>query len=159
MQLARHTGLHGKARRVREITRASRLYSQRLIDEYLEPESLDGRLRYVPVRSRNDFLPSAAFALANETATAGSQLRFVLDADETTVAVPVSPQPRAAEASQQARGSATKPVAARPRPAPFKPMRRVQTPARFSAGRFLLGCAMGSAAAAVVLLVLSVAIG
>jgi len=54
-----HGGLHGKERRIRERGRASRMYTQQWIDEFLEPEEISERPRKpIPVRTTSEFLPS-----------------------------------------------------------------------------------------------------
>src|SRR5256885_516947 len=53
-----HGGLAGKARRVRERGRVSRLYTQQWIDEYLDPQEQHEKLRRpIPIRARSEFLP------------------------------------------------------------------------------------------------------
>ena len=61
MENTRFNGLAGKARRVRKLNRVTRMYAQQMIDEYLYPESDSWRPeRYIPIRGRSEFFPSAA---------------------------------------------------------------------------------------------------
>ena len=52
-------GLSGKARRRRHRSRSQRLFAKQLVDEYLEPKSFSRGDRYIPIRRRSEFLPSA----------------------------------------------------------------------------------------------------
>ena len=56
---ANYGGLSGKARRRRNRSRAQRLYTKQYIDEYLEPKAPSHSDRYIPIRRRSEFLPSA----------------------------------------------------------------------------------------------------
>lgn len=53
-------GLSGKARRARDLTRSHRMYSQQLIEEYLDWESgEESPERHIPIKRSSAFLPSA----------------------------------------------------------------------------------------------------
>jgi len=161
MEDTRYNGLAGKARRTRDLNRVTRMYAQQMIDEYLYPDPDSGRPeRYIPIRGRSEFLPSAAFISEDQDAPTQRQLELPLIAagtarenappyqtDERSTAVEVADEPR--------RDSVIRPLRA-----PFQPMRRrKQKQSPFTPGGFLFGCALGSAAAAMVLLVVQLAVG
>jgi hypothetical protein len=142
------------------------MYAQQMIEEYLYPESDTWRPeRFVPIRSRREFFPSAAFISDEPAAPSQRQLELSL----TTVATVVQqstakatrertlPEPDAAPSVTAVPWRDS--VIRTPRAA-FQPMqRRKQKQSPFTPGGFLFGCALGSAAAAVVLLVLQFAVG
>lgn len=159
MEDTRYNGLAGKARRARDLNRATRMYSQQMIEEYLYPEPDTWRPeRYIPIRGRSEFLPSAAFFSEDQDAPTQRQLDLPLLAAgparesapphqtvERLAAVEVADEPR--------RDSVI-----RPPKSPFQPTpQRKQSP--ITPGGFLFGCALGSAAAAMVLLVVQLAVG
>lgn len=152
MENTRNHGLAGKARRAREFNRITRMYAQQMIDEYLNPEPETWRPeRYIPVRSRNEFLPSAAFIDDEQADCSQRQLELPL----TTAAASLKPSTVAKVTDPARRDS----VIRTPR-SPFKIRQerdRKQSP--FTPGGFLFGCALGSAAAAMVLLVVQLAVG
>ncbi len=120
MQVVKHGGLSGKARRARDRNRAERLHAQQIIAEYLEPgAATPGGQHYIRFRRRNEFLPSTTLA-------------------DVTVAVN-------SDRLQPTARSAASPV--------LKPPEQLKPEQNFTIGGFLFGCAMGSAAAALVLLV------
>lgn len=62
MDKTRRKGLSGKARRVRERNRAARLHVAQVIQEYDEPEAVDPAVeRFIPIRHRKVFSPSVEF--------------------------------------------------------------------------------------------------
>jgi len=62
MQATRLGGLNGKARTLRSRNRASRLYTQQLLEEYFGPDPADRWTgRNIPIRSRSDFLPAVTY--------------------------------------------------------------------------------------------------
>jgi len=161
MENTRYNGLAGKARRARDLNRATRMYAQQMIDEYLYPDPKPLRpQRYIPIRSRSEFLPSAAFISEDQDAPIQRQLELPLIAGgaarksttpdpsrERSTAVGVADEPR--------RDSVIRPLRAS-----FQPVqRRKQKQSPFTPGGFLFGCALGSAAAAMVLLVVQLAVG
>ena len=158
MENTRYNGLAGKARRARNLNRASRMYAQQLIEEYLYPESDTWRPeRFVPIRSRREFLPSASFISEESTAPTQRQLELSLTAVGATRerALPERVAKGVKTANEPRRDSVI-----RPPKAPFQPMQqRKQKQSPFTPGGFLFGCALGSAAAAVVLLVVQFAVG
>ena len=161
MEDTRYYGLAGKARRARDLTRATRMYSQQMIEEYLYPEPDTWRpARYIPIRGRSEFLPSAAFFSEDQDAPTQGQLELPLLAagparesappDQTverSSAVKVADDPR--------RDSVIRPLKSPYQPTP---QRKQQQQSPFSPGGFLFGCALGSAAAAMVLLVVQFAV-
>lgn len=184
--MAYHGGLQGKARRVHHERRASRLYAHQWIEEYLEPEDRPSRPpRYIPVRSRAEFLPSIA-GLTDEPATLslGAQLELPL------VARVDEPRSRIATHSNLCRSSEEveprvlrfptlnkstavsedvrrhqhpdRPgkgsVSSKRTTAVFKPW-HAPRPRPFSVKEFLSGCAMGTAAAVVLLATLWAILG
>ncbi|MFH1110914.1 MAG: hypothetical protein V1790_17205 [Planctomycetota bacterium] len=173
MENAGYNGLAGKARRARDLSRASRMLARQMIDEYLYPESDAWRpQRFIPIRGRSEFLPSAAFIREEPSTLTHRQLELPLTAGavsppsaieaapERTLphrGVEASPGPTVATeprtAAEQPRDSVI-----RPRRAPFRPIRRRKPSSPFTPGGFLFGCALGSAAAAVVLLVVQLAV-
>lgn len=170
MQAVKHGGLSGKARRVRFRDRAARRHDQLLLSEYFEPdpEALSHK-RYIPVRGRCEFAPSMvqdhdelmAPPISRE---AGTQLALSRAADKG----PPSPsltcgERREANTDEQVgeRDGAIRFPGAKSSAVPV-PGPEVQNNGRseeLTFRGFALGCAMGSAAAAVVLLVLRTAIG
>jgi hypothetical protein len=121
-----------------------------MIDEFLEPgEDQRDTMRYIPIRGRNEFLPSVA-----SLSTTGSR------PDDEQLELPL------ARAQQSACTDAADRIIRFPRkdqvgqPLPIKPPeqlgRRAKRP--FTVGGFLMGCAMGSAAAAVLLLLVRIVI-
>jgi hypothetical protein len=133
------------------------MHAQQIIDEYLYPESDAWRpQRFIPIRGRSEFLPSAAFLREEPSTLTHRQLELPLAAaavatlpshDETT------PERTLPEPVVQPRDSVI-----RPRRAPFRPIQRRKQSSPFTPGGFLFGCALGSAAAAVVLLVVQLAV-
>lgn len=152
MEDARYNGLAGKARRARDLNRVTRMNAQQMIDEYLYPDSdTQQPERYIPIRGRSDFLPSAASISDEQAAPTQQQLELPLTtagaAAERSTSVDVADEPR--------RDSVIRPLRT-----PFEPrQRRKQKQSPFTPGGFLFGCALGSAAAAMVLLVVQLAVG
>ena len=131
MQIVKHGGLSGKARRARDRNRAARLHAQQMIEEYLEPGTATRprrEQRYIPIRSRNEFLPSAT--LSDGTAEPATDVPVRIIRPERSPASPV-----------------------------LKPPEQLKRKGNFTFGGFLFGCAMGSAAAALVLLVVHTVTG
>lgn len=159
MENTRYNGLAGKARRARDLNRVTRMYAQQMIDEYLYPDPDPVRPeRYIPIRGRSEFLPSAAFISEDQDALQ-RQLELPLSAAAATheSAPPdQTVQRTAVEVAREPRRSSV----IRPLRAPFQPtQRRKQKQSPFTPGGFLFGCALGSAAAAMVLLVVQLAVG
>ncbi len=188
MRNEKRGGLSGKARRIRERSRASRLNAREVIAECLEPtESASMRLDH-PVRigRRSEFFPTAESAsqplveplgVPEGVAAVGMQLELPLAppvrrsiADGAPVEVPGEPVvPRTDQQAPKAGaiqfGSSTS--AAEPERAPrtradtnmFSLHRSAKPKAPFSVGRFLYGCLLGGATAIALLLVVQLVIG
>ncbi len=172
MQATHRGGLTGKARNIRHRNRVERIHAQQLLDEYLDPEEYEDRPRHVPVRGRADFLPTIdSWTQEDETFETGSQLELTLQEapadgewqsnEIVELQVESSEAPQAAMASvavEKATTPAVKvipaPYWARPR-ASFQPQGGRGVERNFDFKRFVYGCALGSAAAAAILLVVS----
>jgi hypothetical protein len=129
-------GLSGKARRNRYKGRAARMYTQQMIDEFLEEGERESQHeRYIPVRGRSEFLPSAQCP--------GSEVRE-------------EPKQRPAIRLGSPTGRTTTAPVVRPARPPKET--EPQEPEAFTIRGFFYGCAMGSAAAAVILLLVQVVI-
>ena len=196
MSATKHGGLSGKPRRNHNRNRAWRLNSQQMVNEYLDPGTEDRSAdRCIPIRGRNEFLPSVAQNIPTASASRDEQLELPLASAGSNIP-PVSHgdrEPvRATDLHGQADGAGSKLTTPRsttihsakpsakpttkpakdgvirfPRssnpdaPLPFKPPEQLDRPRRkrFTIGGFLVGCAMGSAAAAALLLVIRTVIG
>ena len=160
-------GLDGKARRERVRNRAARLFARQLVKEYLEPDEVSpGVERYVPIRSRSEFLPSAAPPWIVDLTTASDKPRpseqakqldlpFV-ETNKTQVDCPVSfPSEVTPDRNESHESPAVLriPPPKRSRQEPAAPALRPGRRKPFTFGGFLLGCAMGSAAAVMMLMV------
>ncbi len=155
---AANRGLSGKARRVHYRKRAERLSSHQMIEEFLDPNTQDTPPRHIPIRSRRRFLPSIAYVRNVVAVGTGRQLELPLPTVERTrTAVQSAGRGRtASERKIEERADATLrfPQVGKPDAGPaFKPLEPLEAGHTFTIGGFLLGCAMGSAAAAMVLLV------
>ncbi len=150
-------GLAGKARRSRHRSRASRLHHQHLIEEYLgDSERLldSGSDRPIRIGHRPEFLPSAE--LGPDDSAAG-QLDLPLTEHEAIEGAAVITIPKEKPANLAALKAAT--IATQPSPA--LPVHKANTVAdtgstadEFSIRGLLVGCAVGTAAAAMVLIVI-----
>jgi len=169
MQATKLGGLNGKARTLRLRDRASRLHAQQLLEEYYDPDLIaDRRDRYIPIGSRSEFLPAVTVwrdeSNEDERVVAqGVQFELLLDA--------AAPAPADSyDAGVNLSASQTMPVElrhviekpptdwAKPKVS-FQPLSCRNARGSFDPKRFLYGCLLGSAAAAVVLLMVSVAFG
>jgi hypothetical protein len=160
-------GLAGRARRVFHRSRADRLFAQQSIDEYFEPDPCEVRHdRFIPISRRNDFLPSVTCSILGEETEKHTQLELPLTSDgdngrnaDQTPSLAVTrgdPTANAAirfdpQAAAQKRRDSGDNAAGETGPACAAVMER----GSFSLRGFLFGCALGSSAAAVLLLVLS----
>ena len=161
MEHTGYNGLAGKARRARDRNRASRMYTQQVIDEYFSPESDTRRPeRYIPIRGRSEFLPSAAFISDEQDAPTQRQLELPLVAAEAARECALPDQTVERSTAVEVADEPRRDSVIRPLRAPFHPVqRRKQKQSPFTPGGFLFGCALGSAAAAMVLLVVQLAVG
>lgn len=166
MQAVKHGGLSGKARQLHCRNRATRLYQQQLIHEYLEPDTVGaGRHRFIPIRGRNEFLPSVAGTGVTTGRTREMQLGLGLTTakkagkgDRPADTARTIPRPKVEPAPDAV---IRFPRTARPGASPVLklPEEFGRTRERFTIGGFLIGCAMGSAAASLVLLVMHALVG
>lgn len=165
MQAVKHGGLSGKARHVHCRNRAARLYQQQLIHEYLEPDTVGaGRHRYIPIRGRNEFLPSVGVTGVPTGRTRETQLELALTTDKKAGrnyrradTAKTTPRPKVQPATDVV---IRFPRKAKPGASPIlKLPEEFGRRERFTIGGFLIGCAMGSAAASLVLLIVHAAVG
>ena len=162
MQDGPNRGLVGKARRTRYRSRASCLHAQQMIAEYFDPKPdpcLAHRERLIPIGHRREFLPSAAPTYEDGM---GNQLELPLTHVESIVdgAIRVAPIRKATAATASGRsknGKAVRQPGHRivPGSAPGEP----ESSQPFTLRGFLCGCAVGGAAAAMVLLLLQAVSG
>jgi len=159
MENTRYNGLAGKARRTRYLNRARRMYAQQMIEEYLYPEPDAWQTqRLIPIRGRAEFFPSAAFMGDEREARIQQQLELPLIAAGAAREGTLADQ--AVERSTAVSDGPRRDSVIRPLKAPFQPTpRQKQKQSPFTPGGFLFGCALGSAAAAMVLLVVQLAVG
>lgn len=149
-------GLAGKARRSRHRSRASRLHHQHLIEEYLgESERLldSGSDRSIRIGHRPEFLPSAE--LGPDDSAAG-QLDLPLTEPEAIdeAAVMTVPKEKSANLAALEAAIATQSSPAMPVHKASNVADTGSTAEEISIRGLLVGCAVGSAAAAMVLLVI-----
>lgn len=157
--------LAGKARRNHHRNRAIRLHARQWIDEHLASDTEEQvNERYIPIRGRSEFLPTVAQATQSSISHRGAQLQLPLSS--TTTGENARQAAAVAEPSSSPSTAPAKDVAIRfptraksPAGRLFKPPVAYNRRTRFTLGGFLLGCAMGSAAAAMLLLVVRVVVG
>ncbi len=166
MDTVKQQGLSGKARRVRYRNRAVRLYTQQLLDELFEPDRpyATRPSRYIPIRGREEFLPSIAHTSDVAAARTRTQLELPFPtSDRARTALPTTDTTRAVSKrkTQEAGDMPLRfPRAEKATASPIpRASERPEVDKNFTIGGFFLGCAMGSAAAALVLLVMQTAIG
>lgn len=161
--------LSAKARRAEKRHRAARIHQQELIDDEFHPEpSPYEHTKNIPIGSRSEFLPSAC----HDTST-------VEDSPMRRTGLVVVRKERSVNARPERRTIFTKPNGyqkpAKNSPTPefaFTPLPRATTArtrmglgsqdgwlAEFSVRRFAVGCALGSAAASGVLLLVQTLVG
>jgi len=162
-------GLAGKARRMHVRESADRWFSNQLIADYYEPDE-DQRpaIRAIPIRSRSEFVPSAMSFSAGEAAV-DRQLDLPLN-DGNAILPPQRLDDQAltpaADVDRAAAGPITIPFQRPSRRGSFSPLpldwskgSRPRRTSPFTLRGFMTGFAVGSAAAAVLLLFVSAAIG
>ena len=165
MKAIPNLSLYGKARRSHHRNRAVRLYARQWIDEVLAPGAEEPTSeRYIPIRGRREFLPTVAQAGRSSMSSGDAQLELPLSSTTTG-----GQAKRVATMADPASSSSTTPakdIAIRfptrsksPAGRAFKPPMQFNKRTQFTLGGFLLGCAMGSAAAAMLLLVGHVVVG
>lgn len=179
MQATTHGGLSGKARFNRHRNRAYRMHAQQMLEEYYDEEAGEAPERPIPLRGRSEFLPTIdRWTQEDETFDAGEQLQLTLvaEVDEPSEPVPVpsAPAPAAKSVAEEieeyneqvteAAAVTAKPVKVIPAPywarprASFQPQGGRPAKPSFDLLRFGFGCALGSAAAAAILFVVSVVV-
>lgn len=180
-------GLSGKARHNRAMRRASKFHTDQLVSEYFdfEPKALHARAgrmntgRPIPIRGRSEFLPSAVsldesdFAAMDE---AMENAATVTEARSWERRIVWPPEAVREERAREAKRSA--PVADRAIKFPSKasddkqPRTKLQFPQEWPApkrfrrrrgqritfGGFAYGCLLGSATAAMILVVVDIAL-
>lgn len=157
MPTAKRGGLSGKARKVRYRNRAARLHTREMINEYFEPVAMRSNAgRFVPIRSRSEFLPSVAHADRLHDAT--GQLELPLTENDKSPAQQSRPS-RTDDRVIRFRRNTNKPASRDPRTFRFGAFGARRAGRDFTLRGFLVGCAMGSAAATLVLLVVHTAVG
>lgn len=186
MQSTPKHSLAGKARRVRDITRSHRLHSQQLIGEYLDWESGEEEPeRHIPIRRNGQLLPSAEFVQSSSSDDSGAgQFEFVHTPSGAIVDTAAVASQHAAVASSLAPVAEVKPAGVAPNPAPAKLAPKFSTipiaekpavirPARMrtsalpfaepapplSPRGLLMGCAIGTVGAGVLLAIASLFFG
>ena len=172
MQATQRGGLTGKARHNRLRNRVQRMQAQQMLDEYFEIEDHEISPRPVPLRGRAEFLPTIdSWTQEDSTFETGDQLEFTVQAIEGTNNTQsnndLDSQFHAShDAPEHAENSACEtappatvtiipaPYWARPR-ATFQPQGGRKVERAFDLRRFVYGCALGTAAAAAILLAVS----
>ena len=167
MQGVSYSGLAGKARRVRERSRAARLQTNQLIMDYFDPESDASAERFnraIPIsRRRDSLLPSSPtfehvaygtdeqleLPLSDPDLVQGEAVcRIAARATRIETAAPTPHQGREDNASAKATDAGgSRPVGA-----------VEDSPTQFTISGFLCGCSIGVAVAAVILLVVQAAL-
>ena len=151
METTRRRGLSGKARRVRERNRAARLHAKRMIQEYDLPEATDPLPgRYIPIRHTTAFRPTVAISRPTKAHRALGKKKIV-NATARSAHEDAGSRPDKALRLPCASQASYKATSARA--AIFG---RRQS---FRLGGFLFGCALGTAAASVLLICVRTAIG
>ena len=154
-------GLAGKARRTRHRSRASRLHQQHLIEQYLGDDESSRQTksdRSIRIGHRRDFLPSAELGLDDSGA---GQLELPLTTPETIDGGAVMTIPK----EKSANLAALEAAAIATQSSPSTSVRDESSVAgagsaedEFSLRCLLIGCAMGSAAAAMILMMFRILI-
>ena len=176
MQATQRGGLTGKARANRNRNRIQRIHAQQMLDEYLDADAPRESPRLIPLRGRAEFLPTIdSWTREDATFETGNQLELTLQAanDHRDEQTRENAKWRLATAEEADNGATQTETAAcqeqvRPLvmviPAPYWARPRVDFQPQGGRGvertfdfkRFAYGCALGSAAAAAILLVVSV---
>ena len=172
MQATQRGGLTGKARSNRHRNRVQRMRAQQMLEEYFDANAPEESPRPIPLRGRAEFLPTIDSWSQDDAAfETGNQLELTLqaatDASEKQSSEIVELQLQIAQeacelAEKAASDKVTAPTVkvipapywARPRPA-FQPQGGRGVERTFDFRRFVYGCALGTAAAAAILLVVS----
>lgn len=165
MKAIPNRSLYGKARRNHHRNRATRLYARQWIDEVLASDIEDPTSeRYIPIRGRREFLPTVAQMTPSSMSSRDAQLELPLSSTTTgerAKRVAAMADPASSSSTTPAKDIAIRfPTRAKsPAGRAFKPPMQFNKRTQFTLSGFLLGCAMGSAAAAMLLLVVRVVVG
>jgi hypothetical protein len=171
MQATQRGGLTGKARSNRLRNRVQRMQAQQMLDEYFEIEDHEISPRPVPLRGRAEFLPTVdSWTQEDASFETGDQLEFTVQATEGSKNTQSnndldSQFDAALDTPDHVENPATDKVAPtvtvipapywlRPR-ATFQPQGGRLVECNFDLRRFVYGCALGTAAAAAILLAVS----
>ncbi len=165
MQTSKRGGLSGKARRTRDRNRSTRLHSRQVIEEYLEPGRQGvGEDRYIPIGGRSEFMPAVAHTTIAKEPSDDPQLVLPLTTPGSRDAS-CRGADIAKAVSKHRSGETADAVIRFPRTASaesgscLKPPQTFRSAKKLTIRGFLVGCAMGSAAAALLLLVLHTTVG
>lgn len=156
---------YGKARHVHHRSRSARLQARGAIHEFLEPEPDLGYIqveRSIPIRRRNDFLQGVAIgndglgkAGKGDDSTggrSGPQLELTFHGEERRVEEPFvtagAREPLREKLSIESSSAVGRSEAEQ----------RANRNGAFTVGGFVYGCALGSAAAAAILMVVQLAV-
>ena len=172
MQATQRGGLTGKARSNRHRNRVQRMRAQQMLDEYFETEDYEEAPRHVPLRGRAEFLPTIdSWTQEDAPFATGDQLEFTVQAIEGTnntqsnndLDLLFHAEQDAPECVENLSFEKAPPATVTIIPAPywarprssFQPQGGRKVERTFDLRRFVYGCALGSAAAAAILLAVS----
>ena len=135
MRIKPYRALSGKARRARDRSRVARIQTHALLDDFYRPDDREvGAKRPIPIRRRREFLPTVAVESG------------ILSEPLDLLPAPIEANTTAADRSRRL-GQVGKARDAEPADGPF------------SMSGFLMGCALGGAAAAALLLAATIVLG
>ncbi len=158
MQSKTRGGLFGKERMLRSQRRASRMYAQQLLDDYLDPETSESqRERHIPIRSRSDFLPAVSCwteESEDRSFARSEQLDLPLKSSMPKVNLNLVENESAIARKNAETPNSVSTNRFVPK-ASFQPVTKNRSTDSFDIRRFLFGCLLGGAAASVVLAVVS----
>lgn len=151
MEETRRRGLSGKARRIRERNRAARLNAKRLIQEYYEPEAKEQVSgRYIPIRHTTVFRPTVAISRPTKVhRMLGKKATPRIAQEDAGRQAAPTPGHSGARPGKALRLSCTSQPSYEATSARAAIFGRRRT---FRLGGFLFGCALGTAAASVLLI-------
>ncbi len=170
MQTVKRGGLSGKERRVRKRNRAARLNADRRIGEYIESSANAGPSdRFIPIRARDEFLPSVVFQKITSERTARKGSEVVKHGGRRPLTTqPNAPQRHPGPTPTTGPGEFSRtsdsaicfsePARSNRNPTEARAALFGTKPA-FTLRGFLVGCTLGSIAASLALLVLHTATG
>lgn len=168
MHAIRERGLSGKARRVRTRRRASRLYQQQLIEDYLMPQgNQDDHEKLIPVSQNKEFHPSV-LNLTHQDLVDG--LASGVPPKSNVVVESLEPRSEKSRSAHRTGSTMTSMPALNPFPIRFLSLPKPRVHPHEIRGQdeqnaltrlrgFFMGCSIGAAAAAFGLMVLQYAVG